>query len=152
MESSLNPVSLVAGYDLQVTAIFSKDNKDDDGDCLTNYEELVLHASSPSLVDTDGDGLSDKEEVLAGMDAKTSDKALIDQISAAIGSRGATETPYTDGWFYLPDRGWLFTNIGSYPYFYDSNASNWLYFQSGGEKPRFYNYGSQSWITIESTE
>tara|TARA_B100001057_G_scaffold202938_2_gene203674 strand:- start:22 stop:1623 length:1602 start_codon:yes stop_codon:yes gene_type:complete len=152
VESSLNPVSLVAGSDLQVTANFSKDDKDDDGDGLTNYEELVLHASSPSLVDTDGDGLSDKEEVLAGMDAKTSDKALIDQISAAIGSRGATETPYTDGWFYLPDRGWLFTNIGSYPYFYESNASNWLYFQSGGEKPRFYNYGSKSWITIESTE
>ena len=152
VEGSLNPVSFVAGQDLQATANFSRDTKDDDGDGLTNYEELVVHSTNPSLSDTDGDGLSDKEEVLAGMDASTSNKALIDQISAAIGSKGAEETPYTEGWFYLPGRGWLFTNKSSYPYLYDNASNGWLYFQSGGEKPRFYNYGTKAWITIESSQ
>lgn len=152
VEGSLNPVSFVAGQDLQATANFARDTKDDDGDGLTNYEELVVHSTNPSLSDTDGDGLSDKEEVLAGMDAKTSNKALIDQISAAIGSKGGEETPYTEGWFYLPGRGWLFTNKSSYPYLYDNTSNGWLYFQSGGEKPRFYNYGTKAWITIESSQ
>ena len=149
---SLNPIAIVAVPNFSLTARFSKDTGDDDGDGLSNYEELAVHSTNPAVADTDGDGLSDKEEVLAGLDATTSNKALIDQISAAFGSRGAADTPYTEGWFYLPGRGWLFTNKNAYPYLYDDSSSSWLYFQSGGDLPRFYHYGTQAWMTMESSK
>ena len=63
--------------------------------------------------------------------------------------QSANTTHYTEGWFYLPSRGWMWTNHSSYPYFYDSEDKDWMYFQSGEEKPRFYRYKTKSWLTIE---
>jgi hypothetical protein len=57
-------------------------------------------------------------------------------------------TPYTDGWFYYPNRGWMWTNRTSYPYFYDSSTKAWMYFKSGEDKPRFYHYGTKTWVTL----
>ena len=57
-------------------------------------------------------------------------------------------TPYTDGWFYYPNRGWMWTNRTSYPYFYDSSTDGWMYFKSGEDKPRFYHYGTKAWVTL----
>ena len=57
-------------------------------------------------------------------------------------------TPYTDGWFYYPNRGWMWTNRTSYPYFYDSSTDGWMYFKSGDDKPRFYHYGTKAWVTL----
>ena len=61
----------------------------------------------------------------------------------------ADTTPYSEGWFYLPNQGWLWTNRTSYPYFFDSTSKAWMYFQSGNEKPKFYHYGTNKWMTVE---
>jgi hypothetical protein len=66
-----------------------------------------------------------------------------------INASSNTATPYTDGWFFYPNRGWMFTNRTAYPYFYDSFTQSWMYFKSGEDKPRFYDYGSKTWVTIE---
>ncbi len=42
--------------------------KDTDGDTLTDYDELYVYGSSPYLMDTDGDGYNDDTEILAGTD------------------------------------------------------------------------------------
>lgn len=42
--------------------------KDTDGDGLSDYDELYVHGSSPYLKDTDGDGYNDMTEVEAGTD------------------------------------------------------------------------------------
>ncbi len=43
------------------------DSADFDGDGISNLDEVVLHGTDPLLIeDTDGDGLTDKQEVLAG--------------------------------------------------------------------------------------
>lgn len=63
-------------------------------------------------------------------------------------SNGDT-TPYSEGWFYLPNQGWLWTTRTTYPYFFDSTSKAWMYFQSGNEKPRFYHYGTKTWMTVE---
>lgn len=55
-------------------------------------------------------------------------------------------TPYTDGWFFIPDHGWLWTIKQAYPWFYDANSSDWLYFKQGGSQPRFYEYASKKWV------
>ena len=42
--------------------------KDTDGDGLSDYDELYAFHTSPYLKDTDGDGLNDKQEIDAGTD------------------------------------------------------------------------------------
>jgi hypothetical protein len=42
----------------------SQQEKDTDGDGLTDYDELYKYGSSPYLMDTDGDGYTDQTEVL----------------------------------------------------------------------------------------
>lgn len=43
-------------------------NRDTDGDGLTDNEEVSLYNTSPYLPDTDGDGVSDREEIEKGTD------------------------------------------------------------------------------------
>ncbi|HUT99245.1 MAG TPA: lectin-like protein, partial [bacterium] len=44
------------------------DDTDSDGDGLTDYEELILYGTDPNSPDSDGDGLTDPEELAAGTD------------------------------------------------------------------------------------
>ena len=148
-------------------AYFARDLADDDLDGLSNYEEAVTYGTNKDSKDSDGDGLSDKEELEIGCNPNFSDAVLFDYIKSkpeflklvpaseyekAI-SKPAEEssqlTPYTVDWFYLPNRGWLWTNNSSYPFFFDAGTSGWLYFESGGDKPRFYEYKTSQWIVIE---
>lgn len=41
---------------------------DTDGDGLSDYEEIFVYGTSPYLEDTDGDGISDKDEISRGTD------------------------------------------------------------------------------------
>ena len=79
--------------------------------------------------------------------ANPSDQMVDDMIKA----QSANATHYTEGWFYLPNRGWIWTNHSTYPYFYDAKDKEWMYFQSGKEKPKFYQYKKKNWINIEVT-
>jgi hypothetical protein len=63
-------------------------------------------------------------------------------------SDSGSTTPYTEGWYYYPNRGWMYTKRSIYPYFYDAKTSNWMYFKSGEDKPRFYHYGTKAWVTL----
>jgi hypothetical protein len=72
-----------------------------------------------------------------------------DQYEEVLQSLDTNATPYTPNWFYIPDQGWMWTQKSAYPYFYDANSSNWMYFQSGHENPRFYHYGTKEWMTLE---
>ncbi len=56
-----NPVTDTSNYDISMS-------KDTDGDGLTDYEEINTYQTSPYLADTDSDELSDKEEVDRGRD------------------------------------------------------------------------------------
>ena len=73
------------------------------------------------------------------------DQMMNDLMSAS----DSNATHYTEGWFFLPNRGWMWTNRSAYPYFFDAEDKDWMYFQSGEEKPRFYRYKTKSWLTIE---
>ena len=67
----------------------------------------------------------------------------------ADGPELVNSEPYTEGWFFLPNRGWMWTNRSAYPYFFDYEDKDWMYFQSGEEKPKFYRYKTKTWLTIE---
>lgn len=51
---------------------------DSDGDGVSNYDELYVYGSDPHNTDSDGDGIEDGEEVILGMDGFITDPASID--------------------------------------------------------------------------
>lgn len=65
----------------------------------------------------------------------------------------SSTTPYTPGWLYLEQLGWIWTNNSTFPYFYkapsSSQAGSWLLFEEGSAPPRFYDFQTQLWMIIE---
>jgi hypothetical protein len=165
--STQNPYTLTVSEDLNVTAHFEMDAGDDDSDGLSNYEELANYGTSKGSTDSDGDGFTDSLEIQIGTNPLISDSTLLNYVSenpskfslvkksthddamAVYPNKDSNSSPYTNDWFYVPERGWMWTNTSSYPYIFDSNTSDWLYFESGNEKPTFYEYKSKSWILIK---
>jgi len=58
--------------------------------------------------------------------------------------------PYTNGWFYEPSMGWLFTQPSIFPYFFQSTSNGWLYFQAENDIPGFYNYSTKKWTMLDA--
>lgn len=52
----------------ELSAVFELQNKDTDGDDLTDYAEIYIYKSSPYLEDSDSDTYGDKQEVDSGDD------------------------------------------------------------------------------------
>jgi hypothetical protein len=130
INSSDNPLSFLATENLSVSANFTE--------VITNSEYLTSIATSR----TEGE-----QSVLDNPSAYN--LFTSEQYEEALQSQDTNATPYTPNWFYIPDQGWMWTQKSTYPYFYDANSSNWMYFQSGHENPRFYHYGTKEWMTLE---
>jgi formylglycine-generating enzyme required for sulfatase activity len=56
---AINPLMLTMNADKTIGATFSPDTNDTDDDGFTNYEEIVIHGTNPTLPDTDSDGVKD---------------------------------------------------------------------------------------------
>ncbi|MDA7656468.1 leucine-rich repeat protein [Akkermansiaceae bacterium] len=70
--SSQNPLPVKMSENRILSAIFNQDERDSDGDGLSNYDEIVIHATNPNQMDTDEDGFDDDEEILKGTDPNDS--------------------------------------------------------------------------------
>ena len=56
-------------------------------------------------------------------------------------------SPYTHGWFFDPEYGWLFTDTNIFPYFYHSKTNDWLYFSENIDGTRlFYSFNDEQWV------
>lgn len=64
-----NRLCLAAVSDVNGDGGIARDGSgDEDGDGLTDFEEACLLGTDPCLADTDGDGVNDGQEILAGTD------------------------------------------------------------------------------------
>jgi hypothetical protein len=61
-------------------------------------------------------------------------------------------TPHTNGWYYQPEWGWLWTNAKTFPYVYRASTggkqSGWLYFREGSAPPYFHDYATGTWSKL----
>ena len=124
---------------------------DTDKDGLTDGEEWNL-GTQPRQIDSDGDGITDSREQELGLNpiSPNSDREIVQAFDSRIGMGSNRKifhtSPYTFGWFYTQDMGWLYTTPALFPSIYKSDESSWLFFQEGTYDPRwFYNSRSNEW-------
>lgn len=79
----------VAG-DVRSIAMFQPNTADTDGDGLTDFDEINTHHTNPNLNDSDGDGIPDGTEVAIGTPAGTSNAKVVSYILNHLCSGGAT--------------------------------------------------------------
>jgi hypothetical protein len=233
--STDNPIKVIINNNnFRIQANFTQDFNDDDNDSLNNFLELVTYGSAIDNNDTDGDGITDGDEVELGFSPTVSNSLLFDKILNALKKNPSTfeiydstelenakklavnnvisnpsiynlvtetfhkqvvddlnlkkaeelkslETAtisniisnpsvynfvkgstydkleeilttqnskypfFLDGWFYLPGRGWIYTNDDAFPFIYSESDNNWFYIISTNDGVLFYNYSSKQW-------
>jgi uncharacterized repeat protein (TIGR02543 family) len=70
---TVNPLALLMDADKTVGAKFTPDTNDDDGDGLTNFQEIVERGTDPTKADTDGDGTKANTDAVPLDSAETLD-------------------------------------------------------------------------------
>lgn len=56
------------------------------------------------------------------------------------------QVPFTSGWFYDPEDGWLYTDANVFPLVYKHETSDWHFYELGSHDPRyFYSYETDEW-------
>ena len=76
----------------------------------------------------------------------------LDEIEFAIAqfidsADSSTTSPYTNGWFYSRNLGWMWTDKTVFPYFF--RKEGWIYFKKGHNQPTFYNYKTKKWFDVK---
>jgi len=77
-------------------------NSDTDGDGLSDYDEVKIYGTSPILADTDGDGMTDAHELIAGTSPTDGDCAL--SVICTLLSNGQMKL----SWFGVQGRAYTF--------------------------------------------
>jgi len=108
----------------------------------------ALLESKTAELDQANRQLDEKETLI--QDLKNKEKSYVFHITtletALESKENPQTTPYTSEWFYDPNKGWLWTNKDTFPYFYSSELNGWLMYKEGTSAPRlFYNYTDETW-------
>jgi len=76
------------------------------------------------------------------------DESVIDILK----SKTISSMPYTSGWFFVPDRGWLFANQSSFPWFYEPQNNNFMMWDQLEGNASFYHPKARMWVSVDKKE
>ena len=77
------------------TADAALQNKDTDGDSLSDYDELNVYKTSPYIADSDSDGVNDNQEIKAGTDPNCPSGQICSGFSPTVGTSTASVPTFT---------------------------------------------------------
>ena len=123
---------------------------------ITNYNKLLKKSNSLldeneilsnelSKVKTQVEDVTYDNNVLrsSNYEFTSENESLNMQIEELI---KVSQVPFTSGWFYDPEDGWLYTDETVFPFIYKDETAEWYYYQAGTYKPRlFFSYKTQQW-------
>ena len=69
-----------------------------------------------------------------------------------LADKKVSSMPYTTGWFYVADRGWLFTNRSAFPWFYEPNYNDFMVLDKFDGNTSFYHPKFRNWISVKKEE
>jgi len=78
--ATTSSITLTMNTDKIVTANFTQDGRDSDGDGLTNYQESVTFGTNPNQKDSNGDGIEDGQAVALGYNPNFDFSSLISHL------------------------------------------------------------------------
>ena len=78
--ATTSSITLTMDANKSVTATFTQDGRDADGDGLTNYQESITYGTNPNQKDTNSDGIEDGQAVTLGYNPSLSFSALISHL------------------------------------------------------------------------
>ena len=111
----MNPLVVVMEANKTIGASFVKDERDNDGDGLSNYAELVLHNTDPDRSDSDDDGCNDRLEIVENTDPNNAESfprrrvTVINSQGGRINGSGDYKLASTATLSVVPDEGYRFT-------------------------------------------
>jgi hypothetical protein len=123
-----NPLTVTVEEDGSVTAVFLHDSMDTDGDGLSQYQEVIVYGTNPVDADSDDDGFDDGYEVETGYSPMS--------ISSTPDAISGIETAV---------KYWFNAASGvSYRIEYSTDLENWFMLEdnilgAGGEIVRYYD-------------
>lgn len=87
--SGSESVNVLMDSNKTITASFSNDLRDADGDGLPNYDEIIVHGTNPNAADSNDDGINDGDAVSLNYDPKLSFSPLVAFVktNSAIGNQ-----------------------------------------------------------------
>lgn len=69
--------------------------------------------------------------------------ALTSELEEAI---RVAQVPFTSGWFFDPEDGWLYTDADTFPLVYKHSNKTWYFYELGSHNSRyFFSYETQEW-------
>ena len=115
---------------------------------LTDAEKNASYdlGYAAGLAEAEASGLAEAQAKLAV--ENLSSLTYLDEIRALPQTK-----PYTEGWYFQPGLGWLWTNNSTFPFIFrqaaEGGEGSWLYFSQLPEqslKP-YYDYDAEEWIS-----
>ena len=115
---------------------------------LTDAEKNASYdlGYAAGLAEAEASGLAEAQAKLAV--ENLSSLTYLDEIRALPQTK-----PYTEGWYFQPGLGWLWTNNSTFPFIFrqaaEGGEGSWLYFSQLPEqslKP-YYDYDAEKWIS-----
>ena len=68
---------------------------------------------------------------------------LTNELNEAI---RVAQVPFTSGWFYDPEDGWLYTDANTFPLVYKHSNETWYFYELGSHNNRyFFSYKTNEW-------
>ena len=112
---------------------------------VTNLEKALREANAQ--IESLEDRLDDKDTRIVYLESEIVQRSYsLQQAEKQVEElTQVAAVPFVNGWCYLPEQGWLWTDASVYPYVFRSDTKSWCYYQQGTLPRLFYDDSSQQW-------
>ena len=135
--NNTNLVNAIATRDENITKLTNENTT-----LLAKIEALESQISK--LENASSEYASVNQNLRESLDVATNDnQKLAEELNEAI---RVAQVPFTSGWFFDPEDGWLYTDANSFPLIYKHNTESWYFYELGSHDSRFfYSFQTEKW-------